>query len=666
MTSEILRVHLLQFSVVIAVALLLVLYFAKKNPAFAFVILMLAFVKCLLRPVLPSPTSIFAWTPSLTVHPEEFSWEHTKVSRLRTNFQTTNKTDRDWLGVAQPRLAHTGRISAVHLLLGVWVIGVGAVLWPSYKRLREIRELVNSCSETTSKDLLRLVHEVKSKLGIRQHVRVLVSDRNVGPGCIGVFEPALVIPKAMIKELPDRLLRPILAHELIHTKRRDVLWGYVQFCAQVTWWFHPLVWWLGRQASLICERSVDAAVIRDLGCSPCTYAESLVSVLKFKKQLRPLKSGKQLSAAEVTARRLLALRSVDRSEQRLRSMALYFIAALLFALAFLPGFHTLDETPVSLGESQAEILGAIQAGELDLAESSLRRVLLANPKEPTAVLLLGFLKQAQGDESTALQLLHEAASHPRTRSIALFSSSRLLAGQQEKELALQFLEAALDSGYISSADLNADKSFECLADNRKFELLAVRANSRSNRIRREGQTQLVSSISQWIGKSNNRMQQLNNLVTDQSLFACYGFPIEAWSSHELVKDAGYDAQVWIDAQGGITSLKGAIFENRLRLIATRCDIFGNSVSMRTTVSYGNGRITEQTERCVGSTQRWNAVSENQYQLQPALELRKPDRELRGKVLPPAKNETPNTKDRDQKPRWVPVAAIFVSQRLVTA
>jgi len=51
--------------------------------------------------------------------------------------------------------------------------------------------------------------------------------------------------------LSDREMDAIFAHELCHLRRRDNLTAAIHMLVEASFWFCPLVWWLG--ARLIAE-----------------------------------------------------------------------------------------------------------------------------------------------------------------------------------------------------------------------------------------------------------------------------------------------------------------------------------------------------------------------------------------------------------------------------
>jgi beta-lactamase regulating signal transducer with metallopeptidase domain len=73
-------------------------------------------------------------------------------------------------------------------------------------------------------------------------------------------------------------------HELAHLKRRDLLWGWTTEIAQLVYFFHPLVWWVGYRLRLERELAGDQLAMAHSGHPPADYAQTLVQVVSHASQ----------------------------------------------------------------------------------------------------------------------------------------------------------------------------------------------------------------------------------------------------------------------------------------------------------------------------------------------------------------------------------------------
>lgn len=72
----------------------------------------------------------------------------------------------------------------------------------------------------------------------------------------------------------------MIKHELCHWRRRDNLTGAIHMIVTLLFWFHPLVWWIGRRLVIERERACDESVLAS-GNDPVDYAESILEICRF-------------------------------------------------------------------------------------------------------------------------------------------------------------------------------------------------------------------------------------------------------------------------------------------------------------------------------------------------------------------------------------------------
>jgi uncharacterized protein (TIGR03435 family) len=109
---------------------------------------------------------------------------------------------------------------------------------------------------------------------------VFTSNTLLEPGVFGIFRPVLLLPAGITDRLTPEQLQAILAHELCHVRRRDNLTAAVHMVVEAIFWFHPLVWWIGRRLVDERERACDEEVLRS-GNPPVAYAEGILNVCRL-------------------------------------------------------------------------------------------------------------------------------------------------------------------------------------------------------------------------------------------------------------------------------------------------------------------------------------------------------------------------------------------------
>jgi beta-lactamase regulating signal transducer with metallopeptidase domain len=127
---------------------------------------------------------------------------------------------------------------------------------------------------------LRAALKASSAMQIEAPIEVRSSPALFEPGLLGFFHPTLMLPNGIVDHLTPKQLDLVLAHELSHWRRRDNLTAAMHMVVEALFWFHPLVWWIGRQLVAERERACDEHVLA-AGGDPRAYADSIVAVCRF-------------------------------------------------------------------------------------------------------------------------------------------------------------------------------------------------------------------------------------------------------------------------------------------------------------------------------------------------------------------------------------------------
>ena len=121
-------------------------------------------------------------------------------------------------------------------------------------------------------------------IGTRDGVDILESatlrDAGCEPGVFGVIKPVVLIPADIADYLTPSQLDAVLDHECCHVRRRDNLTAAGHALVEAVFWFHPIVWWLGRELRIERERACDDAVLRR-GVDSTAYAEGILMICRL-------------------------------------------------------------------------------------------------------------------------------------------------------------------------------------------------------------------------------------------------------------------------------------------------------------------------------------------------------------------------------------------------
>ena len=105
------------------------------------------------------------------------------------------------------------------------------------------------------------------------------ADGPASPAVLGVWRPTVLLPESMRDWSPEHL-RPILAHELAHIRRRDPLVNLLQIIVQAVYWFHPLVWIANARLRNERELACDDMAVALLEGDSAQYSRGLLRVME--------------------------------------------------------------------------------------------------------------------------------------------------------------------------------------------------------------------------------------------------------------------------------------------------------------------------------------------------------------------------------------------------
>lgn len=154
------------------------------------------------------------------------------------------------------------------LLAAVWSVGTVVVLASWWRQWRRVAAALAGATP------VRLDAEYGAG-----GLTVLSSPLIPEPGVVGILRPRLLLPQGLAGRLTSAQLRALLVHERCHVRGHDNLVAVVHMAVEAIWWFHPMVWWIGRRHVEERERACDEAVLQ-AGIRPQDYAEGLLEVCR--------------------------------------------------------------------------------------------------------------------------------------------------------------------------------------------------------------------------------------------------------------------------------------------------------------------------------------------------------------------------------------------------
>ena len=104
-----------------------------------------------------------------------------------------------------------------------------------------------------------------AQFGIARTVRLRVVERLGSPITAGWWRPVVLVPAALVANMPVHLLEALLAHEMAHVRRHDYLVNLGQNVVEALFFYHPAVWWISGRIRVEREQIADDFAARILG-----------------------------------------------------------------------------------------------------------------------------------------------------------------------------------------------------------------------------------------------------------------------------------------------------------------------------------------------------------------------------------------------------------------
>jgi beta-lactamase regulating signal transducer with metallopeptidase domain len=153
-------------------------------------------------------------------------------------------------------------------LLALWFsLRLGAAVW-------HLHGLRRNCIAVDPCELDPVLQQTLQRHAGRRRIALCTSEQVRVPTAVGLFKPAILIPRSLMGELSPAELNQVVLHELAHFRRWDDWTNLIQQAVTALLFFHPAIWWIEKKLGLEREMACDDAVLAETA-SPRAYAECL-------------------------------------------------------------------------------------------------------------------------------------------------------------------------------------------------------------------------------------------------------------------------------------------------------------------------------------------------------------------------------------------------------
>ncbi len=155
----------------------------------------------------------------------------------------------------------SSNFSLKYFLPSIWILGI--LILGLYFILSNIKygHLVNISKIPVEGHIKQILFKCTKKLSIKTSLQSYKSSFVYSPCLYGFFNPCILLPDDIEEKIHIDDLKYVIAHELAHYKRKDILIYMIIYILQIIYWFNPIVWYGLCKMKNDCEIACDALAL---------------------------------------------------------------------------------------------------------------------------------------------------------------------------------------------------------------------------------------------------------------------------------------------------------------------------------------------------------------------------------------------------------------------
>ena len=280
---------------------------------------------------------IFSWLGSLRSSPSSGAGTNITGTAEAVTTGNTNWMNNFTLSVNSETPSIAG-----YILLGIWIVGILAMIILVIKSSLRLRSLEKSALPLQNQEVRRLYHRCLEEMGIHRDIPVYSTAFLKSPIIVGLLKPCIYLPIHLISDYNESDMRYMLLHELQHYKHKDAVASYLMNLAGVVYWFNPLVWYALKEMRNDREVACDTSVLKMLEEDAYEdYGNTLINFAE-KVSLTPFPFAAGLGGnMEQMKRRIINIASYEKPTfmKRIKGMTAFVLTAVLL-MGFAPFIST--------------------------------------------------------------------------------------------------------------------------------------------------------------------------------------------------------------------------------------------------------------------------------------------------------------------------------------
>lgn len=281
------------------------------------------------------------------------------------NLAFGNRTDIQQSGSSVPDAFGSNSALAMMIMLSVWGLVSAVLFLVSAIRMIRFHSILKANSEVDHSLSSGLSAETARQMGVQKRPDILVATANISPFVWWLNGRAIiVVSQQAFRQLDERDLRLVIAHEMAHIKRRDHWFRWLEWIALIGCWWNPVMWWARNHLRLSEEMACDQLVLETAKPELHQYASSLLNVAELlaSSTIRPPVVASAINSGGQLEKRLkMIISKTNRQAPASLRIAIVAVAICVFPLGFVAA--------QDFGAVERRLGGAVEAGELSLEQA---------------------------------------------------------------------------------------------------------------------------------------------------------------------------------------------------------------------------------------------------------------------------------------------------------